>query len=83
MAGRDLARLCGEAESRWEGVRALAVHRTGRLGVGEASVVIHAAAPHRAEAFEACRFLIEQIKVSVPVWKKDHFRDGPSSWRDA
>jgi molybdopterin synthase catalytic subunit len=82
MAGLELARLCREAEQRWPGVRALAVHRTGRLEVGEASVACLAAAPHRAEAFEACRHLIEGIKEKVPVWKQDHFTGGESSWRD-
>lgn len=82
MAGRELARLCREAERRWPGVRALAVHRTGRLGVGEVSVACLAAAPHRAQAFEACRYLIEGIKETVPVWKQDHFATGESTWRD-
>lgn len=82
MAGRELGRLCREAEERWAGVRAVAVHRTGRLEVGEASVAIFTAAPHRAEAFAACRFLIEAIKESVPIWKKDHFLDGSDRWRD-
>jgi molybdopterin converting factor subunit 1 len=83
MAGKELARLCAAAEENWPGVRALVVHRTGRLEVGEASVAVLAAAPHRAESFEAARFLIEEIKKSVPVWKKDHFTDGSDSWRDS
>jgi len=82
MAGREMARLCREAEERWPGVHALAVHRTGRLEVGEASVACLAAAPHRAEAFEACRFLIEGIKETVPIWKQDHFTGGKTAWRD-
>jgi len=82
MAGAELARLCREAEQSWPGVRAVVVHRTGRLEIGEASVAILAAAPHRAESFEAARFLIEEIKKSVPIWKKDHYRDGEESWRD-
>ena len=62
-------------------VRALAaVHRTGLLAVGEVAVVVAASAPHRAEAFEAARRLIDELKAEVPVWKRQVFRDGTEEW---
>ena len=62
-------------------VRALAaVHRIGELDVGDIAVVVAAACPHRAEAFEACRALIDNLKHSVPIWKHQLFRDGSSEW---
>lgn len=82
MAGKELARLCSAAEAKWPGTRTVIVHRVGKLLIGEVSVAILAAAAHRAEAFDAARFLIEEIKKSAPIWKKDHFADGETSWRD-
>jgi molybdopterin synthase catalytic subunit len=62
-------------------VRALAaVHRIGELDVGDIAVVVAAACPHRAEAFEACRALIDNLKHGVPIWKHQLFRDGSSEW---
>jgi molybdopterin synthase catalytic subunit len=57
------------------------VHRLGRLGVGETSVLIAVASAHRAQAFEACRWLIDTLKKTVPIWKKEHFEDG-AVWAD-
>ncbi|PYM71445.1 MAG: molybdopterin converting factor [Candidatus Rokuibacteriota bacterium] len=63
--------------ARWPGVRKVAlVHRIGRLEIGESSVMIAVASPHRAEAFEACHFAIDTLKTTVPVWKKEYFEDG-------
>jgi molybdopterin synthase catalytic subunit len=74
-----LAQIGDEIEERW-GTDAIAiVHRVGSLAVGEASVVIVVAAPHRDEAFAACRYAIERIKEFVPIWKKEHYADG-ASW---
>jgi molybdopterin synthase catalytic subunit len=56
------------------------LHRTGELVVGEASVVIACSAPHRAEAFEACRHGIERLKQDVPIWKKEAFTSGEAEW---
>lgn len=62
-------------------VRALAaVHRVGELGVGELAVVVAIACDHRAEAFDACRFLIDELKATVPIWKHQQFEDGESEW---
>jgi molybdopterin synthase catalytic subunit len=65
-----------------QGVRQVAmVHRLGRLEVGETSVLIAVSSAHRAQAFEACRWLIDTLKKTVPIWKKEHFQDG-AVWAD-
>src|SRR5262249_8935747 len=62
--------------ARWSGVRRVAMlHRVGRLEIGEASVLIAVSAAHRGDAFEACRYAIDTLKRTVPVWKKEHFED--------
>jgi molybdopterin synthase catalytic subunit len=57
------------------------IHRLGRLAIGETSVLIAVASPHRAAAFEACRWLIDTLKKTVPIWKKEYFQDG-AVWAD-
>ncbi len=79
MAERELAAIAREVEARYEGVRVAARHRIGALRVGDLAVVCAASAPHRAEAFAACRELIEEIKLRVPVWKRETGPDG-SAW---
>jgi len=75
-----LAAIAAEARSRWPSVGRLALlHRTGLLGVGEASVVVAASAPHRAEAFDAARFCIDTLKATVPIWKREAW-DGGEDW---
>lgn len=81
MAERELAAIGREMESRWPASRVAMAHRTGELAVGEVSVVVAVATGHRAEAFEACRYGIEAIKARLPVWKKEHYRDGPDAWQ--
>ena len=81
MALAEMERICDEAAQRWRGVRVAIAHRTGHLEVGELAVVVAAAAPHRAEAFEACRFAIDALKQSVPIWKKEVASDG-EHWVD-
>jgi MoaE-MoaD fusion protein len=76
MAVRELARLCDEIEGEIAGTRLAVEHRVGRLGVGDVAVVIAAAAPHRAEAFTACRAMIDRLKDRVPIWKKEVGEDG-------
>jgi MoaE-MoaD fusion protein len=76
MAEKVLARIGDEAARQWPGSRLAIVHRVGTLGPGELAVVIAAAAPHRAEAFDACRHAIERLKQDVPIWKKEFFEDG-------
>ena len=71
---RDIARA---VRARWPMVSRIAlVHRIGRLEIGESSVMIAVSSPHRGEAFEACRFAIDTLKETVPIWKKEHFEDG-------
>jgi molybdopterin synthase catalytic subunit len=65
-----------EATARWPDVRLSIHHRTGRVNIGEPSVVIAAASPHRAEAFAVCRYAIERIKQIAPIWKHEHFAGG-------
>lgn len=79
MAIREMTRLCEEIEAEIAGVRIAVEHRTGTLEVGDLAVVIAAAAPHRAEAFTACRAMIDRLKDRVPIWKKE-FGDDGSTW---
>jgi molybdopterin converting factor subunit 1 len=76
MAEAQLARFAGEVAAQWPGTRVAVVHRTGRLRVGERSVVIAVASPHRADAFAACRHVIERLKQDAPIWKREVYRDG-------
>jgi molybdopterin synthase catalytic subunit len=81
MAEPQMRRI-GEEALRRTGATAVALwHRTGTLEVGEASVVVSASAPHRAEAFEACRYAIDTLKADVPIWKKEH-GEGGAVWVD-
>jgi molybdopterin synthase catalytic subunit len=82
MASAELERILDEAEERF-GISALVVeHRTGLLGLGDVSVAIAAAHPHRAPALDCTRFVIEEIKRRVPIWKKEHYADGTREWID-
>lgn len=76
MAEAELARLGAEAKKRWPIERIAIVHRVGPVQIGEASVAIAVSAGHRQPAFEACRFAIEEIKKTVPIWKKEVFEGG-------
>ncbi|ADU52166.1 molybdopterin converting factor, subunit 1 [Thermaerobacter marianensis DSM 12885] len=80
MAAEELARIGQEAEARWPGVRLAIGHRTGPVAIGEASVVVAAAAPHRPDAFAAARYAIDELKVRAPVWKREHYADGRVEW---
>jgi len=82
MAVEVLREIAAEARDRF-GVGQVAVqHRTGSLEVGEVSVAIAACAPHRAAAFDAVRYVIEQIKTRLPIWKCEEYEDGSSQWLD-
>ncbi len=82
MAIGQLKAIVEEIRSRWGIHHVSIVHRVGRLQVGEISVVIAVASPHRAEAFDACRYAIDRIKEIVPIWKKELYPDG-SEWKQA
>ncbi|MGH0038032.1 MAG: molybdenum cofactor biosynthesis protein [Myxococcota bacterium] len=76
MAVREMERIADAAAGRWPGTRVAIAHRTGHLEIGDVAVVVVAAAPHRAEAFEACRYAIDTLKETVPIWKKEVATDG-------
>jgi molybdopterin synthase catalytic subunit len=76
LAEKTFERVADEAAERWPSVRLAIHHRTGRLDIGDASVVIAAASPHRGDAFAACRYAIERVKQIAPVWKHEHFQGG-------
>jgi molybdopterin synthase catalytic subunit len=76
LAVRALELILTEARDRWPDVVLAIHHRTGRLAIGEVSVAIAAAAPHRADAFAACRYAIERVKQIVPIWKHEFFEGG-------
>ena len=80
MALRELGAVADEAEARYAGARVAVEHRLGALAVGEASIVIAASHPHRAEAFDAARYVIEQVKRRVPIWKREGYVDGTREW---
>lgn len=76
LAIKALNRIVDEARREWADTRLAVHHRLGRLEIGEASIAIVAASPHRAHAFAACRYAIERVKQIVPIWKREHFEGG-------
>ena len=80
LALREMQAVLSEIEASWPGTRLAALHRVGQLAVGDLAVVLGASAPHRAEAFAACREAIEQLKQRVPIWKKEWAPDGSANW---
>jgi len=81
MAMEQIRTIIAEAQQRWGVERVAVAHRFGRLEIGAASVIIVVASAHRSEAFEACRYIIDALKRTVPIWKKEHFEDG-AVWAD-
>jgi len=82
MAEERLGRIVADLEAASEDLRAAIVHRLGEVPVGEASVVIACASPHRAAAYEASRTALERLKREVPIWKREHYADGDAAWRE-
>jgi molybdopterin synthase catalytic subunit len=81
LAKKSFVDICEEARRQWSPeLRMCIVHAKGRLDVGGISVIIAAASPHRDEAFKACRYAIEEIKLRSAVWKQEHYTDGDSEW---
>jgi molybdopterin synthase catalytic subunit len=76
MAEQQIRVIVDEAQKRWDVEHVAVAHRFGRLEIGEASVIIVVATPHRAEAFEACRYIIDTLKTTVPIWKKEVATNG-------
>jgi molybdopterin synthase catalytic subunit len=79
MAEEECARIVAEAEARWP-VRVALKHRVGTLEIGDVAVAVAAGGAHRDEAFAACRFVIEEVKRRVPIWKKEFYQDGAVQW---
>ena len=82
MVLSELQKIVDEATQRWPILRHVVIHRKGTLQIGEMAVLIGVATAHRADAFEACRYIIDTIKQTVPIWKKEVFVDG-ESWVNA
>lgn len=80
MAREKMNQLALGARSTWPIKRLAILHRTGRVALGETSVIIAVSTPHRAQAFEACRWLIDTLKAEVPIWKKEVWGDGREQW---
>jgi molybdopterin synthase catalytic subunit len=76
MAEQEMEKLGGEAAEKWEITRMAIVHRIGNVPIGEASVIIAVSAPHRDDAFKACRYAIDELKKRVPIWKKEIYQGG-------
>ena len=83
MANSEMEAIVREATALSPGVEIVAVHRVGELAVGDVCVLIAAAHPHRGPAFDACRYVIEEIKKRVPIWKRERYADGSSEWVNA
>jgi molybdopterin synthase catalytic subunit len=80
MAEAELRAIAEEIGAQWPGARVAMVHRLGEVAIGEPSVVVAVATPHRAACYEASRYALEQLKVRVPVWKQEIYADG-SEWK--
>jgi molybdopterin synthase catalytic subunit len=81
LAEKTFRDIGEEARGRWgKDLRVVVIHRRGRLEVGEASVVVGVGSAHRDEAYQASRYIIEQLKVRSPIWKQEHYVDGDSEW---
>lgn len=80
MAEKKLAEIEAEVRNRWPVAGIAIAHRLGRLEVGAVSVAVAVSCPHRADAFDACRYVIDTLKELVPIWKKEHAPDGTGEW---
>jgi molybdopterin synthase catalytic subunit len=80
MAEKKMAEIERDTRERWPVGELLMVHRLGHMAVGEISVAVAVSCPHRAQAFEACRYAIDRLKELVPIWKKEHWNDGTTEW---
>jgi molybdopterin synthase catalytic subunit len=80
LAQREAERILAEALARFGVAHAACAHRVGELAIGELAVWVGASAAHRDEAFRACRYIIDEIKHRLPIWKKEHYLDGDSGW---
>jgi len=83
MALKKMEEIESEVLDRWDVHKVAIVHRTGDVAIGESSVVIAVSSAHREEAFIACRYIIDQLKEMVPIWKREYFADGSVEWSRA
>ena len=81
MAEAQMRELAATARQRWPIVKLALLHRTGRVELAEPSVIVAVSSPHRGEAFEACRWLIDTLKEKVAIWKKEVWTDGSGTWK--
>ena len=80
LAVTEGEKVIAEAKEKYPFLEACCVHRSGLLDIGDCAVWVGVAAPHRDEAFKACRYIIDEIKSRLPIWKKEHYVDGDSGW---
>jgi molybdopterin synthase catalytic subunit len=80
LAVKEGDRIVAEALRRFPVKHALCIHRVGSLGLGDMAVWVGVSSAHRGEAFDACRFIIDEVKHRLPIWKKEHYRNGDSGW---
>src|SRR5690606_4447164 len=80
LAVKEGEKIIAEARARWPVRHAACVHRHGLLEIGECAVWVGVSAAHRDAAFHACRYIIDQVKIRLPIWKKEHYADGNSGW---
>ena len=80
LAVSEGEKVIAEAKHRFPFLTACCVHRAGLLEIGDCAVWVGVSAPHRDEAFKACRYIIDEIKTRLPIWKKEHYVDGDSGW---
>lgn len=80
LAVKEGSRIVAEALRRYGAGKAFCIHRVGDLAIGDLAVWVGVSAPHREAAFAACRFIIDEVKHRVPIWKKEHYSDGNSGW---
>src|SRR5438105_2548393 len=80
MAEKKIAEIEQETRARWPVGEMALVHRLGHLGIGDVSVAVAVSCPHRAQAFDACRYAIDRLKELVPIWKKENWADGTTEW---
>jgi molybdopterin synthase catalytic subunit len=83
LAEKEGRRILDEAAARFPLLRAACVHRTGSLALGDLAVWVGVAAEHRGAAFEACRYIIDEAKARIPIWKREHYADGTAGWINA
>ncbi|WP_334177904.1 molybdenum cofactor biosynthesis protein MoaE [Pseudoxanthomonas sp.] len=80
LAEREGERIVAEAKARFDVVDACCAHRVGTLAVGDLAVWVGVSAAHRGAAFDACRYIIDEVKQRVPIWKREHYREGDADW---